>query len=198
MSKSDISIIVEDVVWKKSGVTLSRIRAAARLAFAQGNASPLLPHAKRGGGGLQSGGEGTRSTEMPPPPGRGTSPTLHAGEESCASLSLLLTNDDRLRLLNAQFRGKDLATNVLSFPAAGSDGYLGDIAIAFGVTSREAAAAGISLEAHTLHLAVHGVLHLLGYDHIRNSEARIMECLEIATLDKLGIPSPYARATATR
>jgi probable rRNA maturation factor len=101
-------------------------------------------------------------------------------------------------VLNAQFRGKDAPTNVLSFPAARADGYLGDVAIAFGVSTREAAAAGIGLEAHTLHLAVHGVLHLLGYDHVRNSEARVMERLEVAILNELGLPSPYARATAAR
>ncbi len=106
-------------------------------------------------------------------------------------LTLLLTNDLRLHALNTQFRGKDAPTNVLSFPAAGADGYLGDVAIALGVTSRESAAYGIGLEAHALHLAVHGVLHLLGYDHAGSREARIMERLEITILDELGIPSPY-------
>jgi probable rRNA maturation factor len=125
-------------------------------------------------------------------------PRASAGEERRPKLTLLLTNDERLRTMNAQFRGKDTPTNVLSFPAAGADGYLGDVAIAFGVSTREAAAAGISLEAHTLHLAVHGVLHLLGYDHVRNSEARVMERLEIAILDELGVQSPYARASAKR
>ena len=109
-------------------------------------------------------------------------------------LTLLLTNDDRLRALNAQFRGKDAATNVLSFPAAGVAGYLGDVAIALGVASGESAASGIGLEAHVLHLAVHGVLHLLGYDHVRSREARIMEKLETGILDEFGIANPYAAA----
>jgi probable rRNA maturation factor len=112
-------------------------------------------------------------------------------------MTIVLTNDERLRALNAQFRGKDAPTNVLSFSSgAGMDLYLGDVAIALGVASRETAAAGISLEAHTLHLVVHGVLHLLGYDHLRNREAQVMESLEVAILEQLGIPSPYARAAA--
>jgi len=118
-------------------------------------------------------------------PGRG---------DPCA-LTILLTQDERLRELNARFRGKDAATNVLSFPAVpGQEGYLGDVAIALGVTRRESAEAGMALEAHTQHLGVHGVLHLLGYDHVLAREARAMERLEIAVLQELGLPNPYARA----
>ena len=117
-------------------------------------------------------------------------------DDPCA-LTILLTHDERLRELNARFRGKDVATNVLSFPAApNGDGYLGDVAIALGVTRRESTKAGMGLEAHTLHLGVHGVLHLLGYDHGLAREARAMERLEIAVLHELGLPSPYARAAA--
>jgi probable rRNA maturation factor len=87
---------------------------------------------------------------------------------------------------------------VLSFPSGADADLLGDIAIALGVTRREAAAAGITLEAHTLHLAVHGVLHLLGYDHVNNREARVMESLEAVILEELGIPSPYAHAAVAR
>ena len=158
MSAGAISVIVEEPAWKKSGVAISRVKNAARLALA----APFLPRESVG--------------------------------QKDPELSLLLTNDARLHALNAQFRGKDAPTNVLSFPAAGVDGYLGDIAIAHGVTSRESAASGISLEAHTLHLAVHGVLHLLGYDHVRSREARVMERLEITILDELGIANPYAAA----
>jgi probable rRNA maturation factor len=187
MSAKDITVVVEDAAWKKSGVTLSRIRVAAGSALMRTRDASFLPRAKRGGGSICV-------AEMPPPPLRGTSPTLRAGEERKECLTLLLTNDTRLQSLNAQFRGKDVPTNVLSFPTAGDDSYLGDIAIALGLTAREAAAAGISLEAHTLHLAVHGVLHLLGYDHVRSREARIMEQLEISILDELGIANPYAAA----
>jgi probable rRNA maturation factor len=117
-------------------------------------------------------------------------------DDPCA-LTILLTHDARLRELNVRFRGKDAATNVLSFPAARNpEGYLGDVAIALGVTRRESATAGVTLEAHTLHLGVHGVLHLLGYDHVLAREARAMERLEIAVLHELGLPSPYACAAA--
>lgn len=115
------------------------------------------------------------------------------------ALTILLAGDARLRALNSAFRNKDCATNVLSFPAAENSGaYLGDIAIALGVTSAEAARAGIALEAHTLHLVAHGVLHLLGYDHVRAREAKIMERLEIVILDRLGIADPYAPTAIAR
>jgi probable rRNA maturation factor len=124
----------------------------------------------------------------------GAPPNAGAEKRSASRLTILLSSDAHLRLLNAQFRGKDSPTNVLSFAAVGDDDYLGDVAIAFGVTSRESAASGVSLEAHTLHLAVHGVLHLLGYDHVRSREARMMERLETAILADLGISNPYKAA----
>jgi probable rRNA maturation factor len=119
-------------------------------------------------------------------------------ESKCgASLTIVLANDDRLRQLNAQFCGKDSPTNVLSFPAPqGSGGYLGDVALALGVATREASAAGKRLSDHTVHLAVHGVLHLIGYDHARAREARTMEGLETVVLRELGISNPYAPAVA--
>ena len=111
------------------------------------------------------------------------------------NLTILLADDRRLEALNAQFRGKQKPTNVLSFPAGDGD-YLGDVAIAYGVTAREAQDAGKSIHDHALHLAVHGVLHLLGYDHESAREARIMEPLESAILAKLGIDDPYAPRAA--
>jgi probable rRNA maturation factor len=110
--------------------------------------------------------------------------------------TILLANDAKLKSLNLEFRGKDKPTNVLSFPAEGRGPYLGDIAVAFGVTSREAQEAGKPFAAHAMHLVVHGVLHLLGYDHERASEARIMEPLEIAILAQLGIADPYVARAA--
>src|SRR5271155_1623586 len=107
------------------------------------------------------------------------------------NLTILLADDAKLEALNTRFRGKPKPTNVLSFPA-GSEAYLGDVAVAYGVTAREAQEAGKSIHDHALHLAVHGVLHLLGYDHESAREARIMEPLEIAILAKLGIADPYA------
>jgi len=93
--------------------------------------------------------------------------------------------------MNARYRGKDNPTNVLSFPAEATPGYLGDVAIAYGVTREEASKTGKSLGDHTVHLAVHGALHLLGYDHEAARDAAKMEALEIEILAELGIRNPY-------
>ena len=104
--------------------------------------------------------------------------------------TILLANDRKLRALNRDFRGKDKPTNVLSFP--GADDYAGDIALAYGVTKKEAKAAGKTMASHATHLVVHGVLHLAGHDHERPKEARAMESLEVKILERLGIADPYA------
>jgi probable rRNA maturation factor len=115
-----------------------------------------------------------------------------AGARRGAELSVLFTNDERMRTLNRDFRGKDAATNVLSFPAAGPAGpLLGDIALARETVEAEAAADGKALEAHVAHLLAHGVLHLLGHDHVRDDEAERMEALESALLVRLGYPDPH-------
>jgi probable rRNA maturation factor len=106
--------------------------------------------------------------------------------------TLLLTSDRALRALNRDFRGKDQPTNVLSFP--GRDGYAGDIAIAHGVTAKEAKAAGKRFADHATHLVVHGVLHLAGHDHVRPRDAKVMEPLEVKILARLGIADPYGAA----
>jgi probable rRNA maturation factor len=116
-------------------------------------------------------------------------------KKSLPPLTLLLTKDARLRELNAMFRGKDKPTNVLSFPASEA-GYLGDVAIAYGVAAAEAKAEGKKLADHAVHLAVHGTLHLLGYDHERDRDARIMEGLEIEILAQQRIANPYAPSKA--
>jgi probable rRNA maturation factor len=104
--------------------------------------------------------------------------------------TLLLSNDRKLRALNRTFRDKDKPTNVLSFP--GGDGYAGDIAIAYGVASKEAKSAGKSLADHAIHLVVHGVLHLAGHDHMKAKQAKAMEGLEVKILERMGIADPYA------
>lgn len=108
-------------------------------------------------------------------------------------VTLLLTDDESVRELNARFREKDAATNVLSFPAPPNpEDHLGDVALAYGVCAREAVQQGKPLSHHLQHLTIHGVLHLLGYDHIGDDEAETMEGLERAVLAGLGIPDPYA------
>lgn len=107
-----------------------------------------------------------------------------------AGMTILLGSDAKLKSLNGQFRGKSKPTNVLSFPSS-DEAYWGDVAIAYGVATSEAAAENKSLHDHVLHLAVHGVLHLLGYDHETARDARIMEPLEVEILAQLGIADPY-------
>ena len=105
---------------------------------------------------------------------------------------VLLTDDTTIRDLNARFRDKDRATNVLSFPAAESAApHLGDLVLAFGTCADEARAQGKSLADHVSHLTVHGVLHLLGWDHDDEREAECMEQLEREILATMGIADPY-------
>ncbi len=122
-----------------------------------------------------------------------------------AELSLVLADNAALRDLNREFRGQDKPTNVLSFPAAEKVKpgapmvLLGDVVLAYETVAREAQAQGKSLAEHTAHMVVHGVLHLLGFDHERGgSEAERMEALETQILAKLGIPNPYRIRTQTR
>lgn len=113
-----------------------------------------------------------------------------AGADDAADLTVLLTTDKRVKVLNHDFRGKDKPTNVLSFPSD-EEGYLGDIAIAYGVTAKEAKAEGKALIDHATHLTVHGVLHLLGYDHVTARLAKVMEPMETRILATLKIADPY-------
>jgi len=113
------------------------------------------------------------------------------------AITVLLADDLRLRSLNKQFRRKDKTTNVLSF-AARDPRYLGDIAIAFGKTEKEAKSQGKSLADHAAHLVVHGILHLKGFDHARNTDAKAMETLETLILSRLGVPDPYRPRPYTR
>jgi probable rRNA maturation factor len=113
-----------------------------------------------------------------------------------AELSLVFTDDAHARSLNHRYRGKDIATNVLSFPASqptpkAFGGLLGDIVFANGVIGREAAKDELTFEHHLTHLIVHGFLHLVGYDHGNDDEAAVMENLETAILARLGVADPY-------
>ena len=117
---------------------------------------------------------------------------------SPVELSLVFTDDAHIRALNAQWRGKDKPTNVLSFPAfrghagASLPRLLGDIVLAWETVLREAELEERPLEHHIAHLIVHGLLHLLGHDHEVEDEAETMESLERAALARLAIPDPYA------
>jgi probable rRNA maturation factor len=115
-----------------------------------------------------------------------------AAVEADGTADILLTTDEAVRRLNARFLGKDKPTNVLSFPAPPNPfGQLGDVALALGVCEREAREQGKPLADHVRHLLVHGLLHLLGYDHQVDAEAEAMESLERSVLARLGVPDPY-------
>lgn len=118
-----------------------------------------------------------------------------AGDEA-VELSLVLADDDVVRGLNRRWRGRDSATNVLSFASgeaggAGRTVLLGDVVLAYETVAREAAEQGKPLADHVAHLVAHGVLHLLGFDHVKAAEARRMEALERRVLARLGVGDPY-------
>lgn len=134
---------------------------------------------------------------------------VHAGLRPDAWDVVVLGCDDaRIAALNDGFRGKAQPTNVLSWPsdergaveegdspsAPMGEPELGDIAIAFDTCQREALTQGIPVTDHVVHLIVHGTLHLLGYDHVREGDGDLMEATEIAILGKHGVPDPYSGA----
>jgi probable rRNA maturation factor len=138
----------------------------------------------------------------------GVATLTHLGlDPSDWAIGMLACDDARIAVLNNEFRDMPTPTNVLSWPSEargvdppgtrpdlpvrGADPDLGDIAIAYETCTREAEAAGKSLGDHVTHLVVHAVLHLLGYDHVRDQDATVMEATEIAILGKLGISDPY-------
>jgi probable rRNA maturation factor len=121
----------------------------------------------------------------------------HAGSpiDDAAELSIQLVNSDQMIEFNARYRDQHTDTNVLSFPVDADlqhrTGLLGDLVLCDEVINREAAEQAKPSEHHWAHITIHGVLHLLGYDHIDESDAEIMEALEIQKLDGLAIPNPY-------
>jgi probable rRNA maturation factor len=130
-----------------------------------------------------------------------TAAELVAADVGDTELAVMLTDDAGIRTLNNNWRGIDNSTNVLSFPALQPSGrrgpadpprMLGDIAIAYETTRREADEEQKPFDHHLSHLAIHGFLHLIGYDHEKDEPAEIMEELEREILSQLGIPDPYA------
>lgn len=107
-------------------------------------------------------------------------------------VSLLLCDDAAMAELNQTWRGKSGPTDVLSFPAgAEAKPFLGDISVGYGIALRDAESAGKALDQHLSHLLIHGLLHLMGFDHIDDTMAAEMEALEITALASLGWPDPY-------
>jgi len=124
--------------------------------------------------------------------------TAHARALSQAEVAVVLNDDVTIRALNKRWRDQDQPTNVLSFPASGTSDaqprLLGDIVIAYETVAREAEQEKKPFNHHLAHVAVHGFLHLLGYDHESDDEAEAMEGLERAVLRRLDVPDPYAPA----
>ena len=122
---------------------------------------------------------------------------LDLPEPLFGEVSVLFADDEAVRALNRDWRGKDSATNVLSFPAEPVPGLpeehqpLGDLALAWGTCRAEAEARGVPVLDHAAHLLLHGLLHLVGYDHRNGAEAREMEALEARAMQALGLHAPY-------
>ncbi len=123
---------------------------------------------------------------------------LAAARAAAASgaADILFTDDAEMQALNRQWRGLDKPTDVLSFPSdgpgePGAPEHLGDIALGFETSMRDAEKMGRAADAHVAHLVVHGFLHLLGHDHMAKDEADVMEALEARILAALGWPDPY-------
>ena len=142
------------------------------------------------------GGEETLHSPSASPQGRErpsatVSPLPGHPPQGGKEVSILFTDNAAVQRLNAQYRGKDKPTNVLSFPQSAGP-LLGDIVLAYETVRDEAGLAGKPIQAHMAHLIIHGFLHLLGYDHEREDEAETMEALEREALEKIGIADPYA------
>jgi len=114
----------------------------------------------------------------------------HPPRKKVMEMAVVLADDAFIRGLNKTYRGKDKATNVLSFPAGEAD-VLGDLVLAFETVEREAKEQGKNPKHHAVHLLVHGTLHLLGYDHENDKDAAQMEAHEIKILKKLEVDNPY-------
>lgn len=109
------------------------------------------------------------------------------------SMSIVLVNDIQMHKMNLKFRGKNKSTNVLSFPCDNEfdDDYIGDVVLSFETIEKESIEQGKSLENHFKHLLVHGILHILGYDHVEDDERLVMEKIEVDILKKIGVIGVY-------
>lgn len=106
-------------------------------------------------------------------------------------VTIRIVDEEEARMLNHTYRGKDYATNVLTFPITETPHLMGDIIICAPVVIKEAEEQNKSIESHFAHLTVHGTLHLHGYDHLTEAQAGLMESIEVTTLADLGYPNPY-------
>jgi probable rRNA maturation factor len=127
------------------------------------------------------------------------SAALQSQDFEDAEVSVYIVDDEEGQELNAQYRGKDYPTNVLSFPADIAEEVgiplLGDLVVCAPVVEREAQEQGKTLQAHWAHMLIHGTLHLVGFDHIEDEEAETMEALETQIVTGLGYPAPYQEIT---
>ena len=192
-----IDVEVEDPAWTDAVPEAEAlVRAAAEAAYRsspEGHTSGEVARSAGGGARPQAPSKPPRAPSVSPLRAEPPPPSSSGRGRSEGSITVLLTDDESVRELNRQFRGKDSATNVLSFPAPPNpEDHLGDVALAYGICAREAAEQGKPIAHHLTHLTVHGVLHLLGYDHIGDDEAEAMEGLERVVLAGLGVPDPYA------
>lgn len=130
---------------------------------------------------------------------RWISAALQSQDFENAEVSVYIVDEDEGQELNAQYRGKDYPTNVLSFPADIAEEVgvplLGDLVVCAPVVEREAQEQGKTLQAHWAHMLIHGTLHLVGFDHIDDDEAETMETLETQIVTGLGYPAPYQDIT---
>jgi probable rRNA maturation factor len=171
-----IEVEVEDAAWTEA------LPEAVAVVERAATAALKSAHPREGGDPGLSSGLGAVQTWVP----------ASAGMSGDEEVTVLLADDAAIRDLNARFRGKDKPTNVLSFPAPDfARPHLGDVALAYGVCAGEAETQGKSLADHLAHLTVHGVLHLLGWDHEAEAQAEAMEAMERRILETLGVADPY-------
>jgi probable rRNA maturation factor len=197
----NLTILTHDDRWKGLAPTVKRAAEAALVAMSmqQGKPSALLSAEASERRGMRGRGDYPPHSTSPslalPARGRGrTEPASPSASHKNVTVTILLSNDAEIKTLNRDFRGKNKPTNVLSFPDGSVEEggtQLGDVVLAYETIAREAAAQEKTLKHHLTHLTIHGVLHLLGYDHEDETEAKRMESLEIKLLAAMGIANPY-------